>query len=421
MERIAQLQTNTQKPQEFSVGLDTEGFKILESDPEDLLDSLFENKNQKVFLLKGTGFSMDRQLQSWGTLYKEAIEKNTSLETVKQLIIQKTIEDVVGFYFEYLTKQDILPIRVEFKENEEKQKIVWASHYQQTLESLAKPEEREGALSEGVKKTVEILTKSGPETVVVLVSPHGWSGMKRDGKEVVFPNTQTYVYWINKEGDLDAITIRTDINLGISEKLVQVDTNLPTSTKERIKKVVSSPRKLNANSFEEVLDLIEEVSGCSFSKQRSEIINRSKLFTLNDEASLIVKNLKEYLDGCTSHLSIDNIRSFVIGVGKAILDLAKQTLPVPKMSTSVRVYNMHEFNHNVYQSYQEAEYNSLYEQVRAIVGCNGGGKDTTLNTMIGSMSFAMAQMEGGITYCPVCNTKLVCGHCSKCDKIRVRM
>jgi len=406
MERIV-LKTEEKPQNNWVVAYDLDTITLLNSDPNFLLQKMFNDDPDKIFLLEKTGFNMSMQIQTWINLYRTAIEENGNLDEVKNLLINKTIQNVIGFYFEYLTKQDIFPISVEFKEKDNGEKIIYASKYNQTLESVTLSTERDGALAEGVKQAVEILINSSPETVVFLTSPKGWSGLGHD-----HPDNQTYVYWINSGGNLDALTIRTDINLTSSEKLVGIENNIETPTRERIKDVVRSPRNINANSFEAVLDLIEETSGQTFTKQRQEIQNREKLFTLNENASAIITNLKKYLIANISHLNENSIRLFVIEVGRAILDLAKETLqPEAKQVSYFFDSRRPIFN---YQD-QYAKYNSLYQQVRAILGCNGGGIDT-LNSSFG---MAQAQIEIGGHRCQKCGTteKVACGWCKPCWKI----
>lgn len=399
-----------QKPQDnWIVAYDLDTVTILNSNPTALLNKVFQDDPNNLFLLKKTGFSMSIQIQTWINLYNKAIEENGDLNEVTEQLISKTIQDVMGFYFEYLTGQDIFPIKVELIETISGEKTVYASRYNQTLESLALPTEREGALTEGVKKAVEILVNAEPETIVFLTSPKGKSGLGHDHSD-----NQTYVYWINSDGDLDALTIRTDIDLVASEKLVDIKNNNVISTWDRIKKIVSSPKNINANDFEAVLDLIEEASGQTFEKQRREIKNRQELFTLNEKASAIIEDLKNYLTANISQLDEPTIRIFVLGVGKAVLDLAKQTLQ-PK-ATVVYSFDNYQPRFMNYQD-QYAEYGSIYQQVQAIPGCNGGGMMG--GGITNSFGFAQMQIEDGGKTCQKCGTSegVACGWCKPCWKI----
>lgn len=402
------LETREKHTIDWRVYSDTESLKILQSNPHYLLQEMFTGDPQRVFLLEKTGFKMPMQIQTWINLYNTAIENNTDLNKVTTQLISKTIQDVIGFYFEYLTKQDIFPISVEFKELEDGKKTVYASKYHQTLESLALPAERDGALAEGVKQAVEILINSGPGTIVFLTSPTGRSGLGHD-----HPDSQTYVYWIKSDGNLDALTIRTDINLVASEKLIGIESSYETSTWDRLKNVVRSPKSVNENSFEAILDLIEEASGQTFEKQREEINNREKLFTLNESASLIITNLKNYLTNHISDLNLESIKLFVVEVGKAILDLSILTLGQQQKPSVVYANSGYLHNRPATDSY--TTYRAQLEAVQKRRGCNGGGDSQT------AVSFGMEQAQMAMTQnrCQKCGTTegVVCGWCKPCWNI----
>lgn len=405
------LETAVRPLVNWEVCCDADTARVLNSNPQQLLQRIFADDPNNVFLLENTGFNMSIQLQTWMNLYSEAIKKNGNLAEVTKQLISKTTEDVIGFYFEYLSQQDIFPIRVEFVETEDGRKTVYASRYNQTLESLALPTERDGALAEGVKKVVEILTSSDPRTVVFLTSPKGESGLGYD-----YPDSQTYVYWINPEGHLEAITVRADIDLDSNERLAGIEAGANVSTWERLKRVVSSPRSIRADGFEAVLNLMEEASGQRFDKQRNEIRNREKLFTLNEEALAIIENLKKYLEENISHLNEDSIKLFVVCVGRSILDLAKLTLQQEQEGKIVYTTANH-YPTGMGISYQDyyTGYRLIYEQVQAIPGCNGGG-DVGTSPMLHSFGFVQMQLEGGKEKCQKCGTteNVACGWCSPC-------
>ena len=416
MERFVETQERLQTS--FSVALDTETFDILNTDPGALLKQLFEDDPDKVFLLIGSGFKMETQVQRWIEKHREAYEKRLSSSELSSRFIKETIQDVLGFYFEYLTGQDIFPIKVEFAEDQEGNKTVYASEYGQTLESLALVSERDGALANGVRKAVDILINSGPETIVFITSPSGWSGLGHD-----YPDTQTYVYWINEDGNLDGATIRTDIGLSDNEKLIGISPTREDSVRERIRTIVSSPQYLQANGFEAVLDLIEEASARTFSKQRDELKRYRELFTLNGEAKEIIGRLETDLLNNISHLNMDSIKLFAKLVGKAILDLRRQVLDNNiNTTTQPNPYRLGQNNNHYYSSNHDM-YRHLAYDVQQLEGCNGGGQKQAVDArqMLGLLS----QVDGGPKYvknCGACgisiNAFISSGYqCPSCHRI----
>lgn len=410
-----QVELQDRQFQEFRVAPDVETSQIFISNPRDILDVLFKDNADAVFLLRGSGFSMDKQLQTWIDGYKTALKNNESLEQFRHDFIEKTIQDVTGFYYEYLSGQDIFPIGVDIVKDENGNKTIYATKYKKRLQELALPEERDGALSSGVDKAVEKIIESGPETVVFLNSPAGWSGLTQDGKEIVYPVNQTYVYWIDADGNLDGTTIRTNIDLNASEKLVNV-TQTEKSNKERIKEVVRSPKTLKTNSIEKVLDKIEEVSGRKFDKQRKELLNRDKLFNLNDKAKQIVENLRSFLTQNVTHLSFENIKLFATIVGKSILDLSRETLEPKVIQKKNRLSSQLTYNRSFYNG--PPNYYALADMVKKIPGCNGGGAGNSLNysSQTQTPEYYSTMSHESMNICQNCHTTVgvSCGWCKNC-------
>lgn len=429
MERKPELQTDRENPINIVVAPDYETFEILSTEPNDLVNKLFENDKEKVFLLKGSGFSMDRQVLRWMIRYKEALEKEKEIHTTMNEFINETIQDVIGFYYEYLTGQDIFKIDLEFKMDKDGLKDVYATKYNTTLREVNKnmkvilgETEREGALEDGVDQAIDKMISAGPNAIVFLVSPSGWSGLKRDGKDIIYPDNQTYVYWINTEGNLEGLTIRTNISLETSESLTKSDKK-DKSYIERIKNVVRSPVSMSATSMEAVLDLIEEVSGKEFAKQRYELVNRDQLFTLNTEATRIIENLRSYLLANITVLNKESVKLFAKNVGRAILDLRKQVLDDQRkvkqspLSTSNEYTYHNHYLENVF--YNDAEmYYQLANDVSKLKGCNGGGvnQDRFIPNSLYAGFFGTNNIAITDSKCQVCGTTedVACGWCKTC-------
>lgn len=412
----------TTSPYEFVTVTDSETSKIYRSDPDELLDNLFRNDPNSVFLMRGSGFKMDRQILRWIDKQQKAVLTNASLPDAQRAFTRETIQDVIGFYFEYLSGQDVFKIDVELKENPETgSKTVYAGRYNSDLREINKKlrettgiKEREGALEAGIDKAIDIIIESGENTLVLVDSPSGWSGMGFD-----FPANQTYAYFINSEGNLEGLTIRTDIDLSTAEKLVETQLS-QNSNYERIKNVVSTPLPKTAASIDEALDLIEQASGRKFDKQRYELTHRNELFTLNSEASTLIEKLRIYLEENITHLSETNIKLFVIAVGKTILDLHSLTLIDRKERSQISAYRSDYRTNNIKD--EMFLYYQLAQEVRQIPGCNGGGQSDSINSLSGAYTLNSTEVFNYFSTdtgwhngeCMVCHIYTWVGGCSIC-------
>lgn len=379
-------------------------FVVKPTNPEatqELLTRLFSD-DEKVFLLQGTGFDMVSQIDQW------VKEFNIYDPESKNKLIEKTMSDVTGFYHEYLSRRDIFPFDLEFTEGTKGEKVVYASKYHQPLENITNSNEREGKLLEGIKIAVELMKNAEPNTVVFLTSPSGWSGLSTGAH----PDSQTYVYWITQNGDLNAMTLRTDIDLQTSERLVDINTtNEPERT--RIKNVVSTAVKMQVvnDGFIEVLDKIEEMSGTKFPKLRNEIQNRDIYKSLTGQEDKEVKEILDQLQEYMRHEVNGNddftTKNLVMAVGRSILDM--------QHAVNKRVNKFDEQTVVVGFDSPEIKYQVLHQEVKQILGCSNGiqeqrsfGFDSK-----GSLEFRChvcngintRPHEGYVTECKHCHTK----------------
>lgn len=350
-----------------------------------LLNRLFSNE-EKVFLLQGTGFNMTNQIDQW------IKEFNIYDPESKKILVEKIMSDVTGFYHEYLSKRDIFPFDLEFKTDSGGEKIVYASKYHQPLENITDGNERDGKLLEGIKVAIELMKNAEPNTVVFLTSPSGWSGLST-GEH---PDSQTYVYWITHNGDLNAMTLRTDIDLQSSEKLVGINAQ-NISTRERIKDIVSTPIEIQVveDGFIEVLDIIEEASNQKFPKLRNEIENRDIYRSLTGEEDveikLILDQLQEFIIAEINGNDDKTIKNLALAIGKSILDMQHAVNKrVNKFNDRTRVVSGFDS--------PEIKYQVLHQEVKRILGCSNGIREQQRGFGFDS--------KGPLDFnCPSCNKK----------------
>lgn len=322
------------------------------------LNRLFQNQ-EKVFLLQGSGFNLVNQIDQWVN------EFDYFNPETKSRLVEKIMSDVTGFYHEFLSKRDVFPFDLEFKNNEHGERIVYASKYDQPLENITDSNEREGSLLEGIKTAIELMKKVEPNTVVFLTSPEGWSGLPTGAH----PDSQTYVYWIDKNGDLKAMTLRTDIDIESSEKLIGRNSN-NKNEKVRIKDVVKTPvvMKVVGDGFIEVLNKIEESADRKFDKLRDEIKNRENYKNLTSKDDITVKiildQLRLFIEVNVNEKDDDSIRDLALGIGKSILDMQN--------AVNRRTKKYDEQTLIVGYDSPEIKYQILAQEVKQILGCSNG-------------------------------------------------
>lgn len=322
------------------------------------LNRLFQNQ-EKVFLLQGSGFNMVNQIDQWVNEFDYFDPEK------KSRLLEKIMSDVTGFYHEFLSKRDVFPFDLEIRESKDGSRIVYASKYEESLENITDSDEREGALLEGIKTAIELMKNAEPNTVVFLTSPEGWSGLSTGAH----PDSQTYVYWIDGDGYLKAMTLRTDIDLQSSENLIGARPE-NKSNKERIKDVVKNPVTMQVvnDGFIEVLDKIEEASDRKFNKLRDEINNREtyKNLTSNDDITvkIILDHLRLFIEKNVNGKDDDSIRDLALEIGRSILDIQNE------VNNRIKKYK----DETVVVGYDspEIKYQVLAREVKQILGCSNG-------------------------------------------------
>lgn len=360
-----------------------------------LLNRLFK-QHEEMFLLQGSGFNMANQIDQWLN------EFDPSNPETKQRIIDKTMSDVRGFYHEFLSRRDIFPFDLEIRTNNENRKYVHSTKYDQPLENITRADERDGAMLDGIKIATNLIANAKPGTVVFLNSSKGWSGLPTGAHS----DNQTYVYWIDNEGDLKALTLRSDIGIQTSEKLVGIE-KIEASLIDRIKNIVKKPvaMRVVGDGFIQVLDLIENASGEKLNKLRHEITNRETYIQLTDkedqEVKQILDNLESFLNFEINDKDEATIKKLAAAIGKSILDMQHA---VNKREAK---YNS-ETRAVVGFDDDRVKYQVLSQEVKQILGCSNGIKERSFGfDSKGPLDFSCHKCNGT-------NTRPYEGYCTEC-------
>jgi hypothetical protein len=357
--------------------------------------------------LSGTGFDVKLQIDK---LRRDASQKLSLGIPVSEIMadwIEQTSQDLESFRLEYILRHLVLPIKIEKIVIDGKVEIVASNYGNQPLLETASEKERNGAAKESVEKIVNFLSEAKPESIAVLISPAGWSGLKNsDGQEIFYPETQIYAFYVNSLGKIEAITIRTDTTLEENETLLSFLTdNQYQKTKktleERIEAITRNPVFFQQENFGflqlvQAIKLIKNSPYINGSRTFEELFwdlkNKDKLLEIDEATKQLLRNFESFAKNF-SDLDPNNLEILAQKLGTTVLAISaierKQIIP--------------SLPFDPYLIYKELNY------LRSIGGCGGGG--TTL-----SPNILFTYSLGGARKIFLENTETRGKHCGKCGK-----
>jgi hypothetical protein len=213
------------------------------------------------------------------------------IEQIDQLMRDGEISnvgvDTRFFVDEYMEQMANLRWNLSIGEVAGKKRIICPDYRNRTLESTTSKDERDGVVHEtlfgnkekGIVGIEEQIINASVGTMVIIVSPEGWSGLKdADGKPIRYPESQTYCILKLPGGRLHSYTLRSKANI-LQNEVFQRSLGLRTpeikDQKERIKTVfknvaiitpeVSDQAEQDGRkpirTFEDVIDLMQDSVG----------------------------------------------------------------------------------------------------------------------------------------------------------------
>ncbi len=351
--------------------------------------------NEKWWLLPGCGFDVKGQVDK----LKAANDFESWLSQTK--------EDMIGYWAEYLARFPVLPINIKFENG----KIIAPKYADSLWINTVSDKERNGAVKESIEKIENFLLDSPSGSMAILTSPPGWSGFEREGNTIVYPETQTYLFRIDENGNLDAVTIITDMSLMQNEKLLEVFElyiNKNPLEREQIEDITRNPIFLKATnnkkySHKEIVREIANVKGTNFA--RGKITFEDILELLKDRKEIqecdqeVEQKINEFLEKAKN--SPVNYEYLEYLLGKTILEIGY---------ISNRISNKQTSRHKI-----DYKQELKFQQTQA--GCNGGG---IINTSLGPRKIDEKRIL--CCECPFCHKKVEAEiydgkiHCPKCKK-----
>lgn len=378
----------------------------------DILDS------EETFSLPGTGFNVKLQIDK----LKDNLEKEPDKQEAVENWLEQTKEDIWGFWLEYLAREPLLPINIRLGNFEGEERIIAPKYASQPWIETITNQERNGAVKESAEKIEQFLISAPPESIAILTSPPGWSGLNDEGgNSIYYSDTQTYIFSLDKDRELTAVTATTNLTLTENEFFLvnsgNYINNESQNIRERIEEVVRKPVLLEAtNSYgfniEGVIRTIAAINpeAADFEKIFHSLGNLEKLSQINDEVSMVVQNFQEEL---WSNVDDENFSNFAGNLlGQTVLQISRLSRTVQKSYSSQTI-------HYPIAPMTKYEYRQELRHLQTLDGCNGGGQTTVINTSLGPRSVVVEKSGEFVKNCGNCGAEIgeiICAgyRCPKC-------
>lgn len=320
--------------------------------------------------------------------------------------------------------------------------------------------ERNGSVLEASIKVDEFMSKAQAGTVAVINSPMGWSGLRgRDGTPIVYGNNQTMVYWINNTGQLEGLTLVTDLDQDQSQRLslalgVAPESLTGTTEEERVANIVRHPALLSfprsdLNPAEYVLEKILAIRGMSdirlpqeegvelrsVANTSRDVNRRKELLRFNQAGEQYLAELKKFILSQEGHLHHPSSQMAMIHqIENTILKITVDYLANNQLPTSVSTISDGYLGGGYLRVSTVNNKDDFYKAasfLRTRGGCHGGGRShrrlrgSSLGTSIGRLDSIVKDQYGSLEFeCPKCNRinrrsygRLIpnCQHCGSAE------
>lgn len=327
----------------------------------------------------------------------------------------KAKRNLVGYWLEYLDQRLVLPIDLEVAEVNGQRRIISKGIKNALWVDSIGSWERNGSVRESAEKIEEFLLSAPPGSAAVLVSPSGDE----------YPDTQTYIFWVNPENKLECLTIRTDPDIADNELfLFNTDLNFKPNTTApltlRVEAIIGNPLFLVAQdgyafSPESIIETIRATKKSpnafkskGFARLFEDLANRHELLENGKTVETVINQFVAYCTRTVASLGYNSDETHGLienKLGETVLKLSyiKRHLQ-QKSGTQIPIYELDRLTYHNY--YDELRY------LQTIPGCAGGGMTTDyINNGFG---FRETKWEYHFGVCGICGNQTEVGPCQIC-------
>lgn len=360
---------------------------------EKKIASLFDEE-EKVFLNPGNKFNSARQTLR----YFEDLEELPKKEAQTNFE-QRLKEDFRSFYLEFLRGKAVLPNPVSLRNG----KIVCTEYGNCELLDLTSEVERDGAYTTAIRDLTEKVNTSPKNSFFAFTSPPGWHGMT-DSEGTELPphqESQTWVYFLDRERKLSSMTLRTGMNLEESKDFLEkfgLHNSFWSEFSEK-DKLVTVSQSVVSGEAKNIKDaskfVLQNIQG-AMKTQTAWMRDNKDPFSFEEitseiesleTGSLVPHDIEKIINQVAKKASRMNVKSekdikkLVKLIGQTVIDMTIKTDGI----TGTKTEQTKQANRNLEEK----------------IGCSGGGASAEHKTMT---------INGEIHYlvkkCPHCNNQI---------------
>lgn len=358
-------------------------------------------KQQEYWMLPGTGFSMQAQMQRLFDSLESPLSCPEEFQTRVGQWIEETEIDIVTFNLEYLSDTCVYPIQLAQNNRGE---IVCPQYGNVRYEDIVQDTERSGAVKDSSRHISAFLASAAPGSTAFFTSPPGWSGLATDqGAPITFPDTQTYLFRVRHDGSIEAATVQTDMTLSQNKKLLESagqhfsEDFDRTPLQEQITDVVGRVVAFDTGAglaeipFEEIVRRMQKITGSeiaskgvSFGAIYHDLSKIDELMQVDSIRKQLIDTLKTDLRQITRAVlqGEATLSDFARKIGSTVLSLAAYAAHDQKQVGVAKEYPSDVFEGTQYgyiPSFTSVNSSSTLSFLQSKPGCNGGGGSIDLS------------------------------------------